>query len=88
MRIEDPVPGHVLDVLAHSEIFKQAYHVADPDWVPKEDERFQPDQELTLDDEREVFAWRPVNDTQTGFIQSYDVFVERILARKQQLEQT
>jgi transaldolase len=81
MRIEDPVPGGVLEVLTHSEIFKQAYYVADRNWVPEEDGRFQPDYELTLEDRTGTFNWVPVNDTLTGFIRSYDAFVERILER-------
>lgn len=81
MRIEKPVPGNVLEVLTHSEIFKQAYYVADRDWAPKEDGRFQPDYELTLEDRTGTFDWVPVNDTLTGFITSYDTFVERILER-------
>jgi transaldolase len=80
-RIEEPVPGDVLDVLTHSEIFKQAYYVADRDWVPEEDGRFQPDYELTLEDRAGTFDWVPVHDTLTGFITSYDAFVERILKR-------
>ena len=86
MRIEEPVPGDVLEVLAHSEVFKQAYYVADRDWVPEEDGRFRPDYELTLGDKTGTFDWVPVNDTLVGFIASYDTFVERILERKRLLQ--
>ncbi|NIN97379.1 MAG: hypothetical protein GTN93_19920 [Anaerolineae bacterium] len=82
MRIEVPVSDDVLAVLAHSEIFKQAYYVADRDWVAAEDGRFRPDYELTLDDEDAVVAWAPVHNTLTGFQDSYDTFVQRILGRK------
>jgi hypothetical protein len=82
MRVERPVPGDVLEVLAYSEIFKQAYYVADRDWVSEEDGHFRPDHELTLEDRTGTFDWVPVNNTLVGFIASYDTFVERILARK------
>jgi hypothetical protein len=83
--IERPVPPHVLDTLAHSEIFKQAYYVSDPAWVAEEDGRFRPERVLSLDDEARVEAWPPIYNTLTEFIQSYDTFVERILARRQLL---
>jgi hypothetical protein len=38
-----------------------------------------------LDDEARVVAWPPIYNTLNEFIQSYDAFVERILARKQLL---
>jgi len=82
MRVEVPVPDDVLDVLARSEIFRQAYYVADRDWVPQEDERFRPDYELTLDDEEAVAVWPPVGNTLGGFQNAYDTFVQRILERR------
>jgi len=82
-RIESPVPDDVMAVLAHSEIFKQAYYVSDRSWMPEGDKRFQPDYELTLPDEEGTIAWIPVNNTLTEFCDSYDTFVQRILARKQ-----
>lgn len=60
--------------------------VPDRDWVPAEGGRFRPERELTLGDEADIFSWRPVNGTQTGLIQSYDIFVERILKRKRQTD--
>lgn len=84
-RIESPVPSHIMDVLAHSEIFKQAYFVADRAWATAEDEQFRPAQVLQLEDEAKVAAWSPVYNTLTEFIKSYDVMVERILERKQLL---
>jgi transaldolase len=84
-RIESPVPEEILETLTHSEIFKQAYYVADRDWIPEEDERFRPDRELRLQDEANVVAWPPVHNTLSEFIRSYDTFVERILQRRQQL---
>ena len=82
VRIEQTVPAHILRTLAHSEIFRQAYYVADRDWVPVEDERFRPDYELTLDDKAAVAEWAPIYNTLTGFQDAYDVFVERLLERK------
>jgi hypothetical protein len=78
-RIEAPVPDHILEVLTHSEIFKQAYYVGDRDWMPDEDERFRPEYELTLKDEAGTAAWPPVHNTLTEFCNSYDTFVQRIL---------
>jgi hypothetical protein len=79
-RVEEPVPDHVLDVLTHSEIFKQAYYVADAEWIA-DDSRFRPDYELVLEDEERVFQFPPVYNTLTQFADGYDKFVGRILAR-------
>ena len=38
-RIEMSIADGILEVLKHSEIFKQAYYVADQGWVPHEDSR-------------------------------------------------
>jgi len=81
-RIETPIADAILEVLRHSEIFKQAYYVGDRDWVDEEDGRFRPDQELTLADEMETVTWAPVHNTLTEFCNSYDKFVQRILERK------
>mgnify|MGYP003863193107 FL=1 len=84
-QIEEPVPPTVLDVLAHSEIFKQAYYVADRAWVPVEDERFRPAYPLALEDEEAVAEWPPVRATLAEFSKSYDSLMQRILARRQAL---
>jgi len=76
------VPSHLLAVLEHSEIFKQAYYVSDPTWVSDEDERLRPSEPLSLDQEAAVFSWPPVYNTMTQFQNAYDGFVERILARR------
>lgn len=84
-RIEEPVPAAILDVLAHSEIFKQAYYVADPMWATADEDRFRPQQVLALEDEDAVAAWTPVRNTLAEFSHSYDSLVKRILDRKQAL---
>ncbi|MGB9880598.1 MAG: transaldolase family protein, partial [Anaerolineae bacterium] len=81
-RIDEPVPDHVLQVLTHSEIFKQAYYVSDAKWVEHEDERFRPNKVLTLEDEAEVAAWPPVYNTLKQFADSYDHFVQRLMSRR------
>jgi transaldolase len=86
-RIARPVPGDILDVLAHSEIFKQAYYVADRDWLAEEEARFRPERELTLDDVAGAAAWPPVHNTLREFCNSYDTFVGRISERKRVVEQ-
>lgn len=83
-RLESPVPGHVLEVLTHSELFKQAYYVRDPDWVA-DDSRFRPEYELVLEDEKGVYEYPPVYNTLTQFADSYDLFVQRILERRELL---
>ena len=65
-QIEARAASRGLDVLAHSEIFKQAYY------MPGDDPRFQPAQELTLQDEQGTFTWPPVYNTLTEFIKSYN----------------
>jgi transaldolase len=81
--IHEPVPDHILDVLRHSELFKQAYYVADQDWLFEDDDNFRPHHELRLEDETGTAAWTPVYNTLTEFCNSYDVFVDRILERKE-----
>jgi len=85
LRIEVPVPADVLETLTHSELFKQAYYVADRAWVSEEDECFRPDHVLALEDEENVAAWLPVHNTLAEFNRSYETFVQRILERKQRL---
>ncbi|MEM4725100.1 MAG: transaldolase family protein [Candidatus Hadarchaeum sp.] len=80
--VHEPVPERVLEVLCHSEIFKQAYYVADVNWVKNEDERFRPDKILTLEDEAAVAAWPPVYNTLKQFADSYDHFVQRLVSRR------
>ena len=82
LRVEEPVPERALEVLAHSEIFRQAYYVADRSWVPEEDERLRPEYELVLEDEEAVAAWPPVYNTLTQFGEGYDRFVERLVGRR------
>jgi transaldolase len=84
-QIESPVPGHILDILSHSEIFKQAYFVADRGWLTGEDERFKPDRKLVLEDEEGVFNWAPVHNTLVEFINSYNSLVQRLEERMQAL---
>lgn len=81
-QIDEPVADEILETLTHSEIFKQAYYVADRNWVPDGDARSKPDDPLALEDEESVFNWEPVYNTITGFSDAYDQFVRRI--REQQ----
>jgi len=78
-QVAAPVPRDVLDVLSHSEIFRQAYYVADRSWVADEDESFRPNRQLTLEDEDAVVEWPPVKATLGQFCGAYDAFVARIL---------
>ncbi|OQB26652.1 MAG: NAD-dependent methanol dehydrogenase [Chloroflexi bacterium ADurb.Bin180] len=77
-----PVPEHVFKVLEHSELFKQAYYVADKFWSPNEDQRFRPARVLALEDEPAVAAWAPVQATLKEFGESYDRFVTRLVQLK------
>ncbi|NLE44577.1 MAG: hypothetical protein GX620_07630 [Chloroflexi bacterium] len=77
MSVESPVPEHVMRVLAHSEIFRQAYFAGDHLDV-EGDERYRPAYALDLADEDAVFKWAPVHATLTQFIGSYETFIERI----------
>lgn len=82
-RADKPIPAEALETLAHSEVFKQGYYVADREWLPDEDERFRPERLLTIDDEAGVVAWPPAKSTLAEFIRAYDSFVERIRERKE-----
>jgi hypothetical protein len=79
-QIGEPVPERVLQVLAHSEIFKQAYYMADGSGGDTEDERFRPTRVLALEDEGAVASWPPVGNTLSEFAKSYDRFVQRLIA--------
>jgi transaldolase len=78
-QIEAVLPDDVMDVLAHSEIFRQAYY------LPGDDAPFRPAHELTLQDEQATFTWLPVLNTLTEFIKSYNTLVGRITERKAEL---
>ncbi|MBN1583778.1 MAG: hypothetical protein JXA89_23935 [Anaerolineae bacterium] len=80
-QVEQSVPEKVLAVLAHSELFRQAYYVADRYWVSDEDARFCPAHALTLQDEARVLAWAPVRHTLGQFIESYDALIECVQER-------
>jgi hypothetical protein len=82
VQVNAAVPPRVLQVLAHSEIFKQAYYVADKRWVQADDERLRPDKVLALEDEAAVAAWSPVHNTLREFAESYDRFVARLVSLK------
>ncbi len=79
-QVNAAVPSRVLEVLSHSEIFKQAYYVTDPRWVKAEDERMRPDKILALEDEAAVAAYPPVHNTLHEFAASYDKFVARLVS--------
>jgi hypothetical protein len=78
-QIEAQPPDGVIDILMYSEIFKQAYY------MPGDEQRLQPAQELTLQDEQGTFTWPPVLNTLTEFIKSYNTLVQNISERKAQL---
>ena len=80
--IEVPVPQKTLDVLVHSEIFKQAYFAAGQDTEGGTEGRFRPNRPLSLSDEAAVEDWPPVRNTLTEFCQAYDRFVQRISERR------
>lgn len=74
--LEAPVPEKALEILSHSEIFKQSYY------LPGDDERFRPERVLTLDDEAGTAAWVPVAATLAEFCQAYDRFVDLIASAR------
>jgi hypothetical protein len=81
-QVDEEISDEILEILSHSEIFRQAYFVANGDWGVEDDKRFRPSSELTLDDEAGTLAWAPVHNTLTQFIDSYDELVTRIRERK------
>jgi hypothetical protein len=81
-QIEEPAPEFVLPILAHSELFRQAYYVNDPAWGD-DGEALRPARILDLDDEAATAEWLPVRNTLNEFCKAYDVFVERIEGRRQ-----
>jgi hypothetical protein len=79
-QIAEPVPDHVLEILTHSQMFRQAYYVTGQEWANGEDERFRPDHSLALEHEAAVTGWPPVRDTLAQFVNGYDRFVQRLTA--------
>jgi transaldolase len=75
VQIEAAPPQGILEALAHSEIFKQAYYLPG-------DERLKPDRALSLEDEDAVFNWSPVHSTLVEFMNSYNALVQRLAKRK------
>ncbi len=71
--IDKPVPESVMQVLEHSEIFKQGF------WLPTDGHKLKPGTPLELNDEQAVFEWPPVYNTLTQFTESYDRLLERIV---------
>ena len=74
-QVAAPVPAEVLDVLSHSELFRQAY------WLPG-DTCFRPEHPIFLKDEAATAAWQPVRTTIDEFSRAYDRFCQKILARQ------
>jgi len=82
-RIQAPVPPDALRILRYSELFKQAYWLgplAAGDEV--DDAELRPAHPLSLGDVRATAAWTPVANTLGEFCKAYDVFVDRIQARR------
>lgn len=77
----EPAPERHLEVLSHSELFRQAYFVADSGWLA-DDSRFKPEHEITLDDQEATADFVPVRDTLRQFGAAYDGFVRRLLGRR------
>jgi hypothetical protein len=75
-RIESPVPDEIISILAHSELFKQAYY------VPGDDARVRPACVLRLEDEDQTAAWIPMHNTLTQFGKSYDSLKQRVHERR------
>lgn len=84
-QVDEPVAAEILDVLCHSEIFKQAYYVDNHDWLADEDEKYLPAYPLKLEDEEAVYTWKPVNSTLVEFIKAYEMTIQRLSERRQQM---
>ena len=82
-RIDAPVPEEALDVLRHSELFKQAYGLGALA-APGETDTpaLRPARPLALEDRPATAAWAPVANTLGEFCMAYDSFVDRIQARR------
>jgi len=82
-RIDAPLPDGVLDVLRHSEVFKQAYWLGPLATAGESDApELRPAQPLTLEDRQATASWTPVANTLNEFCRAYDSFVDRIQARR------
>lgn len=76
-----PIPAHALRVLAHSEIFRQAWRAPGEDLTgPLERLVAPPDHPIALENEDAVARWTPVRETLSQFRAAYDAFVESIRA--------
>jgi hypothetical protein len=81
-RIEAPVRPEVIDVLRHSEIFKQAYWLGSLAAGEAESADLRPAHPLSLEDRAATARWTPVANTLDEFCKAYDTFVDRIQARR------
>ena len=77
-QVDEPAPAEALGILAHSEIFKQAYYVDNPRFREAEDELFLPAKLVSLAEEEATAAWKPVQSTLNEFIHSYEETIQRI----------
>jgi len=84
-QIDASPPESMLPILAHSEIFRQAYYVNDPGWGD-DGKEMRPAHVLRLDDEAATADWLPVRNTLDEFCKAYDLFVERIEGRRSLME--
>jgi len=75
-------PARALQILRHSEVFKQAYHVAAPQAVADRGGPHVPARPLSLANEAAVADWPAVKSTLSEFCQGYDRFVNKILDRR------
>ena len=65
--VRSRTPGEAMEVLAKSELFRQAW------WTPGEDEKLRPKAPLSLEasDAARVAAWQPIADTLAQFIAAW-----------------
>ncbi|OGO15006.1 MAG: hypothetical protein A2Y93_11475 [Chloroflexi bacterium RBG_13_68_17] len=83
--IDQPVPARALEILRHSEVFKQAYYVEAPLAVADRGGPYLPAHPLSLADEAAVADWPPVKSTLSEFCLGYDRFVQKILERRRKV---
>jgi Transaldolase/Fructose-6-phosphate aldolase len=84
-QIEASPPGWALPILAHSEIFRQAYYVQARGWGD-DGKEMRPERVLALEDVSATADWLPVRNTLNEFCKAYDVFVERIEGRRRLMD--
>jgi hypothetical protein len=70
-----PAPARVMEVLSHSELFKQAH------WMPGDGALYRPSRPISLQEPEGLHEWPPFRNTLQEFVDGYGRFLKRVGGR-------